>query len=87
MMKFYYRVTIGNSYLKVTSLPKAKKLVQGQKEWQIAKFETVKRDCIAIIGPEWVKIAKDLAGINVHGETTKTFLKFTIAFKKSPIAK
>jgi hypothetical protein len=89
MMKFYYRVTVGNAYLKVTSMAKAKKLVQGQQEWAIARFEVATNSCIAITDPEWIKKVKDrLFEERVKfGKHTLTFVDFTKAFLKCSVAK
>ena len=90
-MKFYYRVTIGNAYPKVTSLAKAKKLVQGQQEWAIAKFQIVAplNECIAVTDPDWIKKVK--SGLfeerDRFGKTTLAFVDLTKAFLKSRIAK
>ena len=89
-MKFYYRVTVGDAYPKVTSLAKAKKLVQGQQEWwAIARFEVATNSCIAITDPEWIKKVKDrLFEERVKfGESTLAFVDFTKAFLKCSVAK
>lgn len=89
MMKFYYRVTVGNDYPKVTSLAKAKKLVQGQKEWCIAKFKIEANECIAITNPDWIKDVKigRFEERDRFGKVTLAFVDLTKAFLKSRIAK
>lgn len=88
-MKFYYRVRIGNDYPKVTSLAEAKKLVQGQKEWVIAKFQIEKNECIAMTDPNWVKDIKRgrFKNRDIFGKVTLAFIDLTKAFMKSRIAK
>ena len=88
-MKFYYRVTVGDAYPKVTSLAKAKKLVQGQQQWTIAKFELATHSCIAITDPKWIEGVKNRRYEErvKFGEFTLAFVDFTKAFLKCSVAK
>jgi hypothetical protein len=84
----YYKVSIGTTDTEVSSLAKAKKLIQGQSDWKISKFTR----------------AKDTNILKCHGVTWKAYMdllkkqkwrtlckldcdRLTIALHKSRIAK
>lgn len=84
MMKFYYRVTVGNDYQKVTSLAKAKKLVKGQEQWSIGKFKANTTNCVGVVSPDWIEKVKGQEGVYYKPTSCG---QFTMAFMKSRIAK
>jgi hypothetical protein len=84
----YYRVSIGTTDTEVTSLAKAKQLIQGKSDWKISKFT----------------ITKDTNILKCHGVTWKAYMdllekqkwrnlckvdcdRLTFALHKSRIAK